>query len=519
MSPINAQLDALIAAVCDNRASDEQLRQLTELLRDDPGAQDRYLELMDLHALLGSEKMLAGVDAQAAPRTPWAVRLFGREIRPARLGLFAMAATLLIYAVFFKWVLQPGDVKPALVQKPVAPTALPVARVTALYQPVWREGATEWSREVALSAGLGVQLESGLVELTFADGAQVVIAGPCDFVVNGRGSGTLERGKLTAQVAAHAAGFTIHSGDFQIVDLGTRFTVEAKETGELDVAVEVGRVEVRQGTRVEVELSQGQAWRYEPAVGDARIAASEVSPVVLPKTPWDGMQYVHWSFDEPAHGKLFDRGAGISSGPFHIPYDASSDAAPQSVPGKFGRALSFDGVDDRLTTPFPGIRGDRPRTVACWMRVPAQAAAKNCYLVGWGAPLLGKKWHLCLNQKAKEGPVGALRCEVGFGWIVGGPDLRDGQWRHVAAVLPESPQPNISQARLYLDGRLVSTEDVAPAPIDTGDPSRSNRPVLIGVSVQGDSYLRGEVDDVYVFAEALTAEQIGQLMRGANQTQ
>lgn len=70
-----------------------------------------------------------------------------------------------------------------------------------------------------------VVLRSGVVKLSFVDGAQVVVAGPARFTQESGGSLSLERGMLSAVVPPAAAGFTVRTPTARLVDLGDRKSV------------------------------------------------------------------------------------------------------------------------------------------------------------------------------------------------------------------------------------------------------------------------------------------------------
>ena len=49
------EFDDAVAAVCDGVASDEQMRSLNDLLRNDPKARDDYIVRLELHSRLALE--------------------------------------------------------------------------------------------------------------------------------------------------------------------------------------------------------------------------------------------------------------------------------------------------------------------------------------------------------------------------------------------------------------------------------------------------------------------------------
>ncbi len=113
---------------------------------------------------------------------------------------------------------------------------------------------------------------------------------------------------------------------------------------------------------------------------------------------------------------------------------------------------------------------------------------------------------------------GFVRSRIGItprgGYLYVKDPLHDGNWHHVAAVLEEGSPPNLhDHARLFVDGELAEIHDIGLLdlwPIETGD----TLDVTIG---QG---FNGLIDDVRIYARALTEEEIRSLFKGApKQTQ
>ena len=100
------------------------------------------------------------------------------------------------------------------------------AHLTGLHDPVWTDGHERFVG-LKLLQGQRLRLESGVVELTHADGAVVAIEGPCEYVGEARGRGKLSYGRLQASVPEEAAGFAIETPAVVITDLGTEFGVES----------------------------------------------------------------------------------------------------------------------------------------------------------------------------------------------------------------------------------------------------------------------------------------------------
>lgn len=117
-----------------------------------------------------------------------------------------------------------------------------------------------------------LQVRTGLAEIRFAGGTNVIVQGPAEFDVHAAGRGFLRRGKLVAVVPPQAIGFTVGTPTGEIVDLGTEFGVEVDSFGTTDVQVIQGKVELRHKNDVRTSSTAavtvavaGEARRMAPA--------------------------------------------------------------------------------------------------------------------------------------------------------------------------------------------------------------------------------------------------------------
>ena len=276
-----AELDRLLSRYLDGSLSQEELARLESQLAADQQFADHFarwclvhrqiFELeteSKLHDLMdqfvqGSPtlpketfRQAAGSPARspsmAAARTS---RRRERADRPAWLGArfpaapaVAMAAlvVLLVGAAIWNWqfrardggdrsAVQVASTEESAVAAPAAPKI--VATLTQVVDCVWAEGAPVLHHGQQLAKGSHVALESGMVKVTFDCGAEVVLQGPCDFVVRDEMKGVLYSGTITANVPRRAFSFAILSPQVVFVDLGTSFglSVGMDERTELHV--------------------------------------------------------------------------------------------------------------------------------------------------------------------------------------------------------------------------------------------------------------------------------------------
>ena len=175
-----------------------------------------------------------------------------------------------------------------------------------------------------LSAGKILKLERGLVEVSFASGANVVLEGPCSLELLSNKSARLFSGKLTARVPENARGFSIISPQGKIVDLGTEFGVSVAQDGATDIFVFKGEVKAlckndMASNRDAISVIQNQSARIDvdkvsvnadmDAAGPKKFVRHiQALPIIAPRI-------LHLDFQRPIPGTLSDalgQGTGLT---------------------------------------------------------------------------------------------------------------------------------------------------------------------------------------------------------------
>ncbi len=152
-----------------------------------------------------------------------------------------------------------------------------------------------------------------------------------------------------------------------------------------------------------------------------------------------------------------------------------------------GLALKFTGSGDVTLTGYTGINGANTRSVACWIKTNS---ASTSGLIHWGASGTRSR------SSFKYQGAGQIRYEFQGGGVTGTTLVNDNEWHHVAYTYDGKT------IRLYVDGVEDATLD---AVIDTGVAGETN--VNVG-SQLGGSLFQGLMDDVRIYQEVLTPEQI-----------
>ncbi len=283
-----SRLRNLFAAVVDGTASQEELQECEEKLREDELAREYYLRFVQLQVLL-EEKFapaelpadaacfpLTGLDGVVTTPVPPSILLdTGPDPEPSRswfapggtLFSYTMSALLMVMALLVAWsstISRPVQVaeKTKLPDSadPSPPGKLFVGRITGAVNCRQANGAG-FVEGTFVALGEKFAIADGLLEITYATGAKVLLEGPCDYSVESSSGGCLSLGKLAARVEATAAGkatassalvqsanprvkFYVRTPTAVVEDLGTEFAVEVEKSGASKTHVFQGRVEV-----------------------------------------------------------------------------------------------------------------------------------------------------------------------------------------------------------------------------------------------------------------------------------
>jgi hypothetical protein len=189
------------------------------------------------------------------------------------------------------------------------------------------------------------------------------------------------------------------------------------------------------------------------------------------------------------HGTLYDGDHGNGDG----------NTPPQWVDGKVGKALLFDGVDDYVEVGDDVSLNPSEITIEAWVN-PSSWPANNAVALVTKRTATADGYFLFYYEGNTQtiifdwgGSSGTNRWNTGYV-----PPLNT--WTHLAVTR------NSAGRALYVDGELYSSTQYAGAPASTGAPLR------IGCDTIGYKGLypfHGMIDEVRIWAEALSASQLG----------
>jgi len=198
-----------------------------------------------------------------------------------------------------------------------------------------------------------------------------------------------------------------------------------------------------------------------------------------------------WKLDGEAPGFVFDYSGHDNHG--------TAQGGIAVVPGHDANAFDFDGVNDYISMDgYKGIIGQRPLTVAAWVKTSAAATGT---MVNWGVQADGQRVDFRVN-------VGRLRYEHGGGNVQGNTVMNDGQWHHVALTIIAGATATYPDVTLYLDGRddTIPSTDLDPVlNIAAGEDFRIG---VRGTASPDDRFFGGLIDEVRLYDRVLSLAEI-----------
>jgi uncharacterized repeat protein (TIGR01451 family) len=202
-------------------------------------------------------------------------------------------------------------------------------------------------------------------------------------------------------------------------------------------------------------------------------------------------------FDEPANATRFENLADLSS-----PGNCAGASCPAAIPGRAGQARSFDGVDDYVSLGNPAALSLSGQvTIAAWVKPQATNGIRNIVAHGFSAAPRGEVF-LRINEGRYQ--VGSWNgVDHMASATIPSADLN--QWVHLTGVYDGAAW------RLYRNGVEIANK------IDSTGAVPVNAGWAIGArGISPERLFKGQIDEVAIYSQALSGEQVRALMRAAD---
>jgi hypothetical protein len=529
------------------RGSDANCKSLAQWFVDE-------VQLLEATRVADMRDVFGGMAFEARAVAPQLNATTRSKLRTRPLWLGTAAAVIISFAAALLW--SSGEASKVgrinnLADRDSAESAKseqsPPAILARVANCIWSSRGEPFRVGQDISAGTTIDLESGLAQLVFDSGAEVVLRGPCQFRVDGSMLCSLARGSVSAEVPPRAAGFTIRGPSAEVIDLGTRFGFSVGTAGESEVHVFKGQVISRQLDERgqvygdEILLQQDQAVLYPGERQEAqRLAADEAKFAVAVQPLWRQDQIEPLVVQRKlalwlraSHGVLADEDSKVfawqdlAHGENHIANDAfqpDRKSRPRFVADALGGrpAIRFDGKASYLTTTPMTTRDDQTIVVA-FQHAPRQGAGQRIggQIINYNGPpsrylpdsrnpgvlQLGEKvdaWNApmwSIGAKAFVG-LGSGGTPVSTG-VVHSESLGHSNSKVVAYIYNNTD----NVAALYVDGIRVA-EALAPTSVAV-----TSRKVIGKHGIFDQWYFRGDLGELLIYNDALNHQEIGELSK------
>lgn len=246
---VDLRLTQLIERYFDGVLQQDEAAELGQELLDSASARAEFWEFAKLHNLLHeAEKLNAGSSAalrviNVGECTIEAPDLLAPRQFAWQKWAFTAAALLLLGVSIY---LGAGVL---LQDKPAQGDTVYVAQLRHSDNAEWAPTGAQLNDGDHIARG-PLELESGVAELVFFNGAAVAIEGPAKIELLSTSRMILHRGNLSADVPHKAIGFTVETPDSKVIDLGTRFGVKVDPKGVTETHVFEGKVTVESSQKI-----------------------------------------------------------------------------------------------------------------------------------------------------------------------------------------------------------------------------------------------------------------------------
>jgi hypothetical protein len=527
---INPRICELIAADCNGTVTEQEMQELEMLLEADPVSQEFYVDFLNVNAellwLMSARER--GTKVSAAPPIStflgdWA-RFFSQHSPFSYVFLFFVLCATVAGTVFVSTHI--GNVGKTDAE------AIAAAHISFKQDCQWSATSPAPAADEPLRVGQQLRLDGGIVQLTYSNGAIVLLQGPADFRIDSANSGFLGRGKLTAQAdSQRSREFTIATRDARFVDLGTEFGVMIDESGRTEAAVFEGKV------NAEAKLADGR-WNTPVALGEGEAVVCEnrnFTPLVAQRTSFPTLK----PLPPPPPDVPFQRWLSFSQDvrkrkDLLTYYDFQPDENDSKVlvnraqtgaelNGKLEGATWVDGRFPgkkalEFKKPGDGVHINIPQeltalTFIAWINVDTGTNRRMGLLMSdeWTKPL-STRWFMDINRTLKlsvqneqgDSANGRLGRSSIRTWRF--PEDQNNHWCMVAVVYA----PNGRQVRHFLNGAFVDGQSgnapaifkIGSAMIGTGNSEGQN------TQAPEDQTLNGRMDELMIFSKWLSSEQI-----------
>ncbi|QDT96779.1 LamG-like jellyroll fold domain-containing protein [Gimesia aquarii] len=528
------RLIQLIDALLQGNISQDAHSELEQLLKEDPKQRQSYLDYMRVHAGLSVWATETRESDDWIPHPTHTVPQT-RLGTPRFLLLLAsslVAATLLLSLAYYAGWNTRTNSEPFIADSPktaseVETNSPKTDHIALLTQAV----GVEWDTPRNLQTGAGLsagwlKLKKGTIQVELISGASVLIEGPAAFELISPLKTFCKYGKVRASVPEQAQGFTIETSKLNVVDLGTEFTLSLEPSGDGQVQVIDGMVELHPSNQRKTPSNIQSLKTGEGVQFDQQGITNRLTEGMLPLINLEELSLLAEQQQQQQFTRWQKQNQSLKTDPSLIAYydfeetsnwlrtlsnksqhnKSSIDGAIVGCQWTSGRwpqkrALEFKRTSDRVRLHVPGEY--QSLTFMAWVRIEGFDRWLSSLMLTDGYNPGNPHWQL-----SDQGEI-ILGIKEGGGKNYFSPvvlkptDL--GRWIFLVTVYDHQKKEVIH----YLDGLPVSHHRLEnPIPLVIGPAEIGNWRPKEHTGEHSIRSLNGRLDEFALFGRALSAEDI-----------
>ena len=523
------ELHELLNGLVEKNLPPKKLKKLESWLLESPDARREYVSFMDMSSSLAhyAEEIVTDEDESDQQDTSSA-NIIIQFVRPS----LVIAALLVIgFTLINFWGSSPDSVKPVQSESTISEKSPPVTIPNdSVFAVLTHTVGVKWGEDADAPPALGqtldlrkLEVESGLAQLEFMRGSTVILEGPVSFEIKGSNEGSLQRGKLRANVPAVAKGFSVDLPHGRLVDLGTEFGLHVHEGGSTEIFVYKGRV------RYDGLPNTDEAFSHEISSGEALFVDPYGHPswIEMPSEPFMGtadLAFISMEQSQNRYSSWVSLSEEIAQSNDTLLYYSFDNHAPWSRtlndlsnqangavvgckwtdgrwPGK--GALGFSRKNDQVRLDFPAHHPSL--TLGAWVSLnvlgqhPSPIISSDSTSNGAVSWYINSKGMLVLELNVNGKPK-KYESAVAFR------KERLGRWMHVSTTF----DPVSRMVTHYVNGRSFSREKIVTAvPLYFGSSLLGN--FSKNSLVKSKRSMQGKIDEFVLFKEAFDEDAVRRL--------
>jgi len=236
------------------------------------------------------------------------------------------------------------------------------------------------------------------------------------------------------------------------------------------------------------------AYPFIGLIDEVRIYNRALSPEEIRFHYSRGGPVAYWKFDEGQGTKVYDLSGNGNNGTLNLGTSGNTDPSKAWVPGKFGTALSFDGVDDYVNLPTSTLGNWNQLTYEVWVKAPQYTGSQWPAFIG--SYTTGASYNINLGIWQNTGHLHLeVDTNVGNYPMEGQLSIPWNTWFHAALVYDGST------LKEYLNGQPGKS-------IPASGTLKSVSGLYIGQHSPGLGLFNGLIDEVRIYNYARTPDEI-----------